>query len=198
MLAYRSVRVHSSYRSHSLLAIFLSVTKLGLRIEKKNSHKSVLACSCIEVKAFYKGSEISTRRKQKLIVTYIIPFYTVAYLGEYAAMASPRNVRKIFLTRDTVKNGISNLYILLKCALKMQEMPFQRPKISGKHAPGHPYNCVVTMASPLLKFRLRYCFYTPQTKKIYDFQTMENNPCRTRVQSTMLHRALLRFHDVGV
>ena len=47
----------------------------------------------------------------------------------------PRNVRN----RYTVKNGISNLYILLKSALKMQEMPFQRPKfqkISGGHAPG--------------------------------------------------------------
>ena len=32
------------------------------------------------------------------------------------------------MTRCTVKNGISNLYILLKSALKMQEMPFQRPK----------------------------------------------------------------------
>ena len=30
--------------------------------------------------------------------------------------------------RHTVKNGISNLYILLKSALKMQEMPLQRPK----------------------------------------------------------------------
>ena len=124
MLAYRSVRVHSSYRSHSLLAIFLSVTKLGLRIEKKNSHKSVLACSCIEVKAFYKGSEISTRRKQKLIVTYIIPFYTVAYLGEYAAMASPRNVRKFFGRDSLLKMGFQT-YIV--CS-KVQEMPFQRPK----------------------------------------------------------------------
>ena len=48
---------------------------------------------------------------------------------------SPRNVRN----RYTVKNGISNLYILLKSALKMQEMPFQRPKcqkISGEACPG--------------------------------------------------------------
>ena len=41
--------------------------------------------------------------------------------------APPRNIRKNFLTRHTVKNGISNLYI----SLKMQEMPFQRPKIRG-------------------------------------------------------------------
>ena len=55
----------------------------------------------------------------------------------------------------TVKNGISNLYILLKSALKMQEMPFQRENSKtfsgGGHAPGPPYNCVVTMASPLTK-----------------------------------------------
>ena len=39
---------------------------------------------------------------------------TVAYLGGgHAAMAPPWKVRKQFLTRYTVKNGISNLYILL-------------------------------------------------------------------------------------
>ena len=43
----------------------------------------------------------------------------------------PRKVRKHFLTRQTVKNGISNLNILLKSALKMQEMPFQRPKFQN-------------------------------------------------------------------
>ena len=75
--------------------------------------------------------------------------------GGHAAMPPPRKVRKHFLTRYTVKNcistyifcskvhskcrkcrfrdpkfqnGISNLYISLKSALKMQEMPFQRPK----------------------------------------------------------------------
>ena len=48
---------------------------------------------------------------------------------------------KNFFTRHTVKNEISNLYILLKCALKMQEMPFQRLKIqkmSGEHAQKPP------------------------------------------------------------
>ena len=43
----------------------------------------------------------------------------------------PRKVRKHFLTRYTVKNGISNLYILLNRALKMQEMPFQSPKFQN-------------------------------------------------------------------
>ena len=71
----------------------------------------------------------------------------------------PRKVRKHFLTRYTVRNGISNLYILLKSALKMQEMPFQTPKFqksSGRHAPGPTYNCVVTMASRSLKSWLRH------------------------------------------
>ena len=43
--------------------------------------------------------------------------------------------------RYTVKNGISNLYILLKSALKMQEMSFQWPKfqnISGGPCPRIP------------------------------------------------------------
>ena len=38
------------------------------------------------------------------------------------------------------------LYILFKSALKMQEMPFQRPKF--QKFSGSPYNCVVTMAPP--------------------------------------------------
>ena len=50
----------------------------------------------------------------------------------------PRKVRRHFLTRYTVRNGISNLYILPKSALKIQEMPFQRPKFqkfSGGRTP---------------------------------------------------------------
>ena len=84
---------------------------------------------------------------------------TISSVFRGAAMGPPRKIRKHFLTRYTVQNGISNLYILLKSALKMQEMPFQRPKfqISGGHAPGLPYNCVVTMASPSLKSWLRHC-----------------------------------------
>ena len=45
-------------------------------------------------------------------------------------MPPPGKSENIFLTRYTVKNWISNVYILLKSALKMQEIPFQRPKIS--------------------------------------------------------------------
>ena len=47
----------------------------------------------------------------------------------------PSERRKHFLTRYTNKNGISNLYILLKSALKMQEMPFQRSKFQNMHDP---------------------------------------------------------------
>ena len=36
--------------------------------------------------------------------------------------------RKCRFRDPKFQNGISNLYILLKSALKMQEMPFQRPK----------------------------------------------------------------------
>ena len=56
-------------------------------------------------------------------------------------MVPPSERPKLFLTRYTVKNGILNLYSLLKSALKMQEMPFQRPKfqnISGGACPRFP------------------------------------------------------------
>ena len=51
-----------------------------------------------------------------------------------AAMGPPRKIRKHFLTRYTVQNGISNLYILLKSALKMQECRFRDPNF--KQFPG--------------------------------------------------------------
>ena len=69
----------------------------------------------------------------------------------------PRNVRN----RYTVKNGISNLYILLKNALKMQGMPFQRPKFQkfpGEHAPG-PHR-IVSSLSPPPQRGLREVFWT--------------------------------------
>ena len=62
-------------------------------------------------------------------------------------------VRKHFLTGYTAKNGISNLYILLKSVLKMQEMPFQRPKfqkISGG-MPLDPPTIVSLLWPPLTK-----------------------------------------------
>ena len=85
----------------------------------------------------------------------------VRYNQQRAMPPPPRKVRKHFLTRYTVKNWISNLYILLISALKMQEMPFQRPKFQKNfrgegHDPRPPYNCVVTMASPSLKSWLRH------------------------------------------
>ena len=100
------------------------------------------------------------RQTQKLHATtlnssFTACVFTVAYLGGGSCGHA--------LTRYTVKNGISNLYILLKSALKMQEMPFQRPKfqnISRGHATGPPYNCVVTMASPSIKSWRRHCVFT--------------------------------------
>ena len=86
----------------------------------------------------------------------------------------PRRVRKLFLTRKNLyillksalkmqempfqrpkfQNGISNLYILLKSALKMQEMPFQKPKfqkISGGNAPPTPLQLCRHYGLPLTK-----------------------------------------------
>ena len=66
----------------------------------------------------------------------------------------PRKVRKHFLTRYTVKNGISNLYILLKSVLEMQEMPFQRPKfqtISEGACPRIPLQLCRHYVLPLTK-----------------------------------------------
>ena len=70
---------------------------------------------------------------------------TVAYLGggPCGHGPPPRKVRKHYLTRY-------NLYILLKSTLKMQEMPFQRPKFQK----GDPLKIV---ASPSLKSWLRHC-----------------------------------------
>ena len=72
-------------------------------------------------------------------------------------MPPPRNVRKFFW-RDTLLNvllnGISNLYILLKSALKMQVMPFQRPKfqnISGEACPQTPRELCRHYGLPLTK-----------------------------------------------
>ena len=56
--------------------------------------------------------------------------FSSVFRGHAPMPPTPRKVRKHFLTRYTVKNWISNLYIFLKSALKMQEMPFQRPIIS--------------------------------------------------------------------
>ena len=61
---------------------------------------------------------------------------TVAYLGG---------------SRGHVKNGISNLYILLKSALKMQEMLFQRPKFETffeRDMPPDPLTIVSSLWPP--------------------------------------------------
>ena len=59
---------------------------------------------------------------------------SVAYLRGGACGHALSERPKTFLTRHTVKNGT-------KCALKIQEMPFQRPKIqniSGVACPRTP------------------------------------------------------------
>ena len=97
------------------------------------------------------------------VATTLLAIHSSVFRGGNApGPPPPRKVRKHFLTRYTVKNGISNLYILLKSVLKMQEMPFQRSKfqkIFGGAWP--PYNCVITMASPSLKSWLRHWLSTP-------------------------------------
>ena len=76
-----------------------------------------------------------TKRFQNSSIPYAIRTWHVASQAVAYSMwpwpPPPRKVRKHFLTRYTVKNGISNLYILLKSALKMQEMLFQRPKFQN-------------------------------------------------------------------
>ena len=79
---------------------------------------------------------LNTNRNFKVYIHVnktLLPVHAVAYLGGgHAAMAPPPSESpNNFLTRYTVKNGISNLYILLKSTLKMQEMPFQRPKFQN-------------------------------------------------------------------
>ena len=70
------------------------------------------------------------------IYIYTLYVYTVAYLGGACGDGSPpppphSESPNNFLTRYTVKNGISNLHILLKSTLKRQEMPFQRSKFQN-------------------------------------------------------------------
>ena len=56
---------------------------------------------------------------------------------------------------DTSKNGISNLFILLKSALKMQEMPFQRPKFQiSRVVPQNPLKLCHHYGLPLTKNQL--------------------------------------------
>ena len=114
----------------------------------------------------------------------IVIRYAVAYLGGAMRPwpPPPRKVRKHFLTRYTLKigfqtyifclkvhskcrkcrfrdpkfqNGISKLYILLKSALKMQEMPFQRPKFQkisgGAWSPRTPLKLCRHYGLPLTK-----------------------------------------------
>ena len=91
----------------------------------------------------------------------------------YILLKSALKMQEMPFQRPKFQNGISNLYILLKSALKMQELPFQRPKfqnISGVAFPRTPYNCVVTMASPSLKSWLRHSWVRVTWQLIYSIR----------------------------
>ena len=81
---------------------------------------------------------------------------TVAYLG--GGMPSPPpfgNSENIFLRDALLKMGFQTYIFCSKC----RKCRFRDPnfkKFTGGNAPGPPYNCVVTMASPSLKSWLRH------------------------------------------
>ena len=74
-------------------------------------------------------------RSAKTAKSNIIGVCSSVFRGGGMRRWSPPGRSEKVLTRYTVKNGISNLYILLRSALKMQEMPFQRPISGGGLAP---------------------------------------------------------------
>ena len=88
----------------------------------------------------------------------------VAYLGGACSHGLPLGTSEKIFWRDTVKNGISNLQYNIFCSnvhSKCRKCRFRAPKFKtspGDHAPGAPYNCVFTMASPSLKSWL--CYWT--------------------------------------
>ena len=55
----------------------------------------------------------------------------------FILLKSALKMQEMPFQRPKFQNGISNLYILLKSALKMQEMPFQRPKFQNIFGGGH-------------------------------------------------------------
>ena len=57
----------------------------------------------------------------------------------------------MFLTRYIVKNELSNVYILLKSTLKMQEMPFQSSKLQNISGRGTPLELYRHYGLPLTK-----------------------------------------------
>ena len=58
--------------------------------------------------------------------------YTVVTRSSvFRGLESALKMQEMPFQRPKFQNGISNLYILLKSALKMQEMPFQRPKFQN-------------------------------------------------------------------
>ena len=89
--------------------------------------------------------------------------WPVAYLRGGGAMRpcpSPPGKSENIFWRDTLfKMGFQTYIFCSKVPSKCRKCRFRDPNFkifSGGHAPGPPYNFVVTMASPSLKFWLRY------------------------------------------
>ena len=139
---------------------------------------------------------VTDRQRIKALIRKI-KSYSVAYLGGGHAAMPPRKVRKHFLTRYTVKNGISNLYILLKSALKMQKMPFQRPKFQNlQFCRHHGLPLTKILATPLVLLE-----YSPLFQCYpYGWRRSQCFPkCRNVVSSRQSRpRPLARSEDLNV
>ena len=71
---------------------------------------------------------------------------------------------------SSIFRAISNLYILLKSALKMQEMPFQRPKfqkISRRACPQPPLELCCHYGLPLTKGTVTRCDFSCNLQQIH-------------------------------
>ena len=97
---------------------------------------------------------------QNLSFLYLVP---VAYLEGGGACGHPplRKSENIFWRDTLLEMGFQTYIFCSKVPSKCRKCRFRDPnfkKFPGGHAPGPPYNCVVTMASPSLKSWLRHCF----------------------------------------
>ena len=103
-----------------------------------------------------------------------------------------------FLTRYTVKNGISNLYILLKSALKMQEMPFQRPKFQKLPGgmPRTPLQLCRHYGLPLTKILATPLVYTEAKRTFYNSSTDQSQSVVTVISTLVTEaRVFLVFYN---
>ena len=111
---------------------------------------------------------------------------SVAYLGgAMRPCPPPRKVRKHFLTRYTVKNGISNLYILLKLKVpsKCRKCRFRDPnfkKIFGGACPQTPLQLCRHYGLPLTKI-----LATPLFWILYDLYMLKTSILRSWISSRL-------------